>query len=82
MTVVEPNGFIRGDEMGVYGRVQKNVKRHDGFVPKSGWIAHMKQICGLPVKKAWNRAGKGRLAPCPADRQQVILDFFKRLELI
>jgi len=68
--------------MGIYERVQKDVKRHDGFVPKTCWIAHMKTKCGLPVKKAWNRAGKGRLVPCPTDKQQAIRDSFKRLGII
>ncbi len=68
--------------MGIYERTQKDVKKHDGFVPKSCWIAHMKSKCGLPVRRAWNRAGRGRMVPCPPGKQQAIRDSFKRQGLI
>jgi len=68
--------------MGLYERVQRDVKRNEGYVPKTCWIAHMKQKCGLPVRKAWNRAGKGRMVPCPSDKEKSIRDSFKRLGLI
>jgi hypothetical protein len=68
--------------MGWYERIQKDVKRNDGFIPKTCRIAPLKEKCGLPVKKAWNRTGKGRMIPCPPDKEQAIRDSFKRLGLI
>jgi hypothetical protein len=68
--------------MGIYERTQRDVKKHDGFVPKSCWIAHMKEECGLPVKKAWNRNGKARIVPCPPKNKKAIRDSFKRQGLI
>ena len=33
-------------------KIQDYVKATYGFVPKSCWIAHMKEICEIPVKLA------------------------------
>jgi len=68
--------------MGIYRRVQKDVKKHDGYIPKSCWIAHMKEKCGLPVRTAWNRVGAVRQVPCPAGKQNSIRASFKRLGII
>ena len=37
--------------------IKKFVQRHHGFVPKDGWIAHVKGVRGLPTRRAANRAG-------------------------
>lgn len=38
--------------MATYKEIQDYVKATYGFVPKSCWIAHMKEICEIPVKIA------------------------------
>jgi hypothetical protein len=48
--------------------IQAFVKEHYGFVPKPCWIAHVKELCGLEVKLAWNRQSEERLNPCPPDK--------------
>lgn len=47
--------------MASYKQIQRDVKRNDGFIPKTSWIAHMKEKCRLPVRRAWNRAGGVRM---------------------
>src|SRR5439155_26519314 len=34
--------------MSTYIEIRKFVQRHHGFVPKRGWIAHVKALRGLP----------------------------------
>lgn len=41
--------------MATYKQIQEYVKYNYGFVPKTCWIAHMKEVCGIYVKKAPNR---------------------------
>jgi len=42
--------------------IQDWVKQQYGFVPKTCWIAHVKHMSGLPMRKAHNRHKK---APSP-----------------
>ena len=44
--------------MSTYIEIRKFVQRHHGFIPKSGWIAHVKALRGLPTRRAANRAGR------------------------
>ena len=41
--------------MATYKEIQGYVKETYGFLPKTCWIAHMKELCGIPVKNAPNR---------------------------
>lgn len=49
--------FLRagGVWMATYKEIQGYVKETYGFLPKTCWIAHMKELCGIPVKNAPNR---------------------------
>lgn len=67
--------------MTTYEDIQSYVKRTYGFIPKTCWIAHVKEICGLPVRKAWNRLGE-RSNPCPPDKIRFIKDAFKHFGMI
>jgi hypothetical protein len=31
--------------------IRKFVQRHHGFIPKNGWIAHVKALRGLPTRR-------------------------------
>ncbi len=44
--------------MATYRQIQDWVKQHYGFVPKTCWIAHVKEISGATIRKAPNRLGK------------------------
>jgi hypothetical protein len=42
--------------MATIEEIQDYVRTRYGFVPKSCWIADVKEQNGLPVRPAWNRA--------------------------
>jgi hypothetical protein len=60
--------------MAKYAEIRKFVQRHHGFVPKTGWIAHIEEIRGLarsapaarrvrsPVQRKSGRPSKRRSA--------------------
>jgi hypothetical protein len=58
--------------MATYKEIQKWVKQNYGFVPKTCWIADVKQQAGLQVRKAHNRKGDGRVCPCPQGKVEPI----------
>ena len=46
--------------------IQKFVQHHHGFIPKTGWIAHVKEVHGVPTLRGANRARRDRdIEPCP-----------------
>ncbi len=46
--------------------IQKFVQRHHGFIPKTGWIAHVKEVHGIPTLRGASRARRDRdVEPCP-----------------
>ena len=44
-----------------YQEIKNYVLQKHGRRVKSGWIAHAKEVYGIPVKKAGNRKGEERL---------------------
>ena len=55
--------------MATYAAIQQWVKKKSGFVPKTCWIAHVKELNGLDPKVAPNRAKSGkRLVQCPPEK--------------
>jgi hypothetical protein len=54
--------------MATYKQIQFWIKQQYGFVPETCWIAHVKHICGLPMRIAPNRLGEERLKPCPPEK--------------
>ena len=51
--------------------IQKFVQRHHGFIPKTGWIAHVKEIHGILTRREANRARRGRnIEPCPGEKRE------------
>lgn len=66
-----------------YAEIAECVKRRHGFVPKTCWIAHVKELNGLPVRVAPNRQSrKTRMVPCPSEKRASIEDCFRRLGVI
>lgn len=64
-----------------YKQVQVYVKKKYGYIPQTCWIAHVKEMCGLPVRKAHNRTGK-RKKPCPDNKVNDIKYAFKHFGMI
>ena len=67
--------------MATYKEIQIYVKNKHGFTPKTCWIANVKELCGLPMKDAWNRSGQ-RTNPCPSDKIKCIKNAFKHFKMI
>lgn len=55
--------------------------RH-GFSPRTGWIAHVKELSGLPLRRTHNRYGTGRVDPCPSERRVAIKEALRHLRVI
>ena len=69
--------------MATYKEIQEYVKDKYGFQPKTCWIAHMKEVCGLPVNVAVNRIDiNRRVRPCPDDKQKAIRDAFSHFGML
>jgi hypothetical protein len=69
--------------MATYKVIQMYVKGHYGYSPKTCWIAHMKEVCGLNPSVATNRIDKGkRQHPCPENKQDDIVSAFRYFHMI
>lgn len=58
--------------LATYKEIQKWVQQQFGFTPETCWIAHCKEIYGLPLGEAPNRHGEEREKPCPPEKQPAI----------
>lgn len=67
--------------MATYKEIQDYVDQKYGFEPKTCWIAHVKELSGLPVRKAWNREGE-RNNPCPPGKVERIKEAFRYFGMI
>ncbi len=74
--------IIGGVILATYSEIQDWVKQNDGWKPKTCWIAHCKELKGLPVKKAANRKGNKLLVPCPENKRIAIEAAFRHFGMI
>jgi hypothetical protein len=58
--------------MATYKKIQNYVKQRYGYTPETCWIAHVKQMSGLRMRKAPNRMGTERVKPCPPEKVESI----------
>ena len=68
--------------MATYDEIQDWVKAEYGFAPKTCWIAHCKELAGLPVRSAPNRRGGTRAVPCPRAKRQPIMCALRHFKMI
>ena len=68
--------------MASYQEIKNYVLEKHGNRVKSGWIAHAKEVYGIPVKKAGNRKGNERLWPCPKKNLSLIKEAFEHFDMI
>jgi len=68
--------------MATYEQIQQFVKAKYGFQPKTCWIAHVKEIAGLKVRRAWNRESNKRQVPCPPEKVNAIMDALRHYGMI
>lgn len=55
-----------------YSQIQASVKETAGFVPKRDWIAHVKELNGLPPLRHTHKSRIERLEPCPVLRKPLL----------
>ncbi len=68
--------------MATYKELQQYIKTKHGWVPKSCWIAHVKELNGLPVSRAPNRVSEKRQVPCPVEKRSAIEEAMQVFEMI
>src|SRR5258705_10416974 len=67
-----------GHEMATDGEIQRFVQGRHGFIPKAGWIAHVKEVHGIPTLRGANRARRDRkVEPCPPEKREAIEKAFR-----
>ena len=67
--------------MATYGQVQAWVKLQYGFTPKDCWIAHCKELNGLPVRRSHRRTGE-RKVKCPPEKRPAIEAAFRSFGML
>ena len=69
--------------MATYKDIQTYVKNENGYVVKTCWIAHMKELHGLKPRVSARRISPDkRVHPCPENKQADILAAFKHFEMV
>ena len=68
--------------MATYAEIQERVRKICNRTPKSCWIAHVKEMNGLPVRRAPNRQGEVRQCPCPTRMIAPIEQAFREFHMI
>ena len=68
--------------MATYNKIQEWVRIRHGFVPKTCWIAHCKELNGLAPRRSPNRQGLRRLVPCPPEKRAAIEDALRYFGMI
>jgi hypothetical protein len=69
--------------MATDAEIQKFVQHQHGFVPKTGWIVHVKEVHGIPTLRGASRAHRARgVEPCPPDKREAIEQALRHFGLI
>jgi len=69
--------------MATYDEIKKYIRDEHKIEIKSCYIANVKEICRLPLKKAGNRTEyKYRKNPCPRKHIEVIKQAFRHFDMI
>ncbi len=69
--------------MATYEQIRRYVIDRHGFRPMNGSIADVKEMCGLPVRRAANRKDANRLVyACPEERAPAIKDALRYFGMI
>ena len=70
--------------MGTYKQIIQWIKTNPSYggVVKTCWIAHCKELAGLPVARASNRQGDSRMVECPREKRAAIFAAFHHFQMI
>ena len=69
--------------MATNAEIQKFVQRHHGFIPKMGWIAHVKEVHRISTLRGAKRARRDRdIEPCPPEKREAIEEALRHFDMI
>jgi hypothetical protein len=69
--------------MATYAQIQEYLRRRHGCTVKTCWIAHVKELNGLPVRVAPNRlSADRRVDPCPASKRPLIEEAMRHFGML
>lgn len=69
--------------MATYREAQERVRKHEGFVPQTCWIAHVLSDHGRTSGAAPNRQDPwARAKPCPPHRRAAIERSLRSLKML
>ncbi|MGB4765719.1 MAG: hypothetical protein WBH09_02280 [Rugosibacter sp.] len=69
--------------MATYSQIQEDIRIRHSLSVKTCWIAHVKELNGLPLRAAPNRKRPdARVAPCPEPMRPIIEESMRRLGMI
>lgn len=69
--------------MATYKQIRSYVKERYGCTVKTCWIAHVKELNGVPTRLAPNRISpKKRVNPCPASKRPMIEEAMRHYGMI
>lgn len=69
--------------MATYKDIQAFIKKENGYVPKTCWIAHMKELQGLKPRISASRISPDkRVHPCPENKQADVLAAFQHFGMV
>lgn len=65
-----------------YSQIQAFVKETAGFVPKKDWIARVKELNGLRLRRTRHEPRTPRLEPCPPGKRKAIEEALRQFGLL
>jgi len=65
-----------------YGDIRAWVYSHYGFSPRTGWIAHVKELSGLKLRATHNRRDSSRVDSCPPERRRAIEEALRHFRIL
>lgn len=69
--------------MATYREIQDDIRSREGRAVKTCWIAHVKELNGLPLRSASNRrSASERVYPCPPEMRLLIEASMRRLGVL
>jgi hypothetical protein len=65
-----------------YREVRAYVYSRHRFSPRTGWIAHVKELNGLTLRPTHNRQSPARIDACPPERRSAIEEALRHFGLL
>jgi hypothetical protein len=65
-----------------YRTIRAYIYARHGFSPRTGWIAHVKELSGLTLRPTHNRHDSTRADPCPLRRRAAIEEALRHFEIL